>query len=91
MSKQERAERTRRALIKSAAAVFEEYGYAQARLALISTGAGVSTGALHFHFENKAAVAAPWRPRRPAPCAPPTAECGEEHAGGAPSAPPCRR
>ncbi|WP_236244281.1 ScbR family autoregulator-binding transcription factor [Streptomyces sp. CC210A] len=58
MSKQERAERTRRALIKSAAAVFEEYGYAQARLALISTGAGVSTGALHFHFENKAAVAA---------------------------------
>ncbi|WP_121748951.1 ScbR family autoregulator-binding transcription factor [Streptomyces sp. E2N166] len=58
MTKQERAERTRHALIRSAAAVFEQYGYAQARLALIAAGAGVSTGALHFHFENKAAVAA---------------------------------
>ncbi|MEV6653597.1 ScbR family autoregulator-binding transcription factor [Streptomyces sp. NPDC051219] len=58
MSKQERATRTRCALIRSAAAVFERHGYVQARLALISSGAGVSTGALHFHFENKAAVAA---------------------------------
>ncbi|MCF2436107.1 TetR/AcrR family transcriptional regulator [Streptomyces thinghirensis] len=38
--------------------MFEQYGYAQARLALIAAGAGVSTGALHFRFENKAAVAA---------------------------------
>ncbi|MCH0540229.1 TetR family transcriptional regulator [Streptomyces sp. MUM 203J] len=58
MSRQERAARTRRALIRSAAAVFEECGYAQASLALISAGAGVSAGALHFHFESKAAVAA---------------------------------
>ncbi|OCC10976.1 ScbR family autoregulator-binding transcription factor [Streptomyces sp. PTY087I2] len=57
MTKQERATRTRQALIRSAAVVFEQHGYAQARLALISSGAGVSTGALHFHFENKAAVA----------------------------------
>ncbi|WP_455360082.1 ScbR family autoregulator-binding transcription factor [Streptomyces sp. SYSU K21746] len=57
MTKQERATRTRQALIHSAAAVFEQHGYVQARLALISSGAGVSTGALHFHFENKAAVA----------------------------------
>ncbi|RST20331.1 TetR family transcriptional regulator, partial [Streptomyces sp. WAC04770] len=55
--KQVRAARTRQALIRSAAIVFEQHGYAQARLALISSGAGVSTGALHFHFENKAAVA----------------------------------
>ncbi|WP_078890623.1 ScbR family autoregulator-binding transcription factor [Streptomyces sp. NRRL B-1381] len=57
MTKQERAARTRQALIRSAAAVFEQHGYAQARLAQISSGAGVSTGALHFHFDNKAAVA----------------------------------
>ncbi|NEE26311.1 TetR family transcriptional regulator, partial [Streptomyces sp. SID7982] len=57
MTKQERATRTRQALIRSAAVVFEQHGYAQARLVLISSGAGVSTGALHFHFENKAAVA----------------------------------
>ncbi|MFG3408008.1 ScbR family autoregulator-binding transcription factor [Streptomyces sp. NPDC048142] len=57
MTKQERATRTRQALIRSAATVFEQHGYAQARLTLISSGAGVSTGALHFHFENKAAVA----------------------------------
>ncbi|MBM7052896.1 MULTISPECIES: ScbR family autoregulator-binding transcription factor [Streptomyces] len=57
MTKQERATRTRQALIRSAAVVFEQHGYAQARLVLISAGAGVSTGALHFHFENKAAVA----------------------------------
>ncbi|MEV7912052.1 ScbR family autoregulator-binding transcription factor [Streptomyces griseus] len=57
MTKQERATRTRRSLIRSAAIVFEQHGYAQARLTLISSGAGVSTGALHFHFENKAAVA----------------------------------
>ncbi|MEU2764447.1 MULTISPECIES: ScbR family autoregulator-binding transcription factor [unclassified Streptomyces] len=57
MTKQERATRTREALIRSAAVVFEQHGYAQARLVQISTGAGVSTGALHFHFENKAAVA----------------------------------
>lgn len=57
MTKQERAARTRQALIRSAAAVFEQHGYAQARLAQISFGAGVSTGALHFHFDNKAAVA----------------------------------
>ncbi|NEB39448.1 ScbR family autoregulator-binding transcription factor [Streptomyces sp. SID14515] len=57
MTKQERATRTRWSLIRSAAVVFEQHGYAQARLTLISSGAGVSTGALHFHFENKAAVA----------------------------------
>ncbi|MEW2068133.1 ScbR family autoregulator-binding transcription factor [Streptomyces sp. NPDC007346] len=56
MTKQVRAARTRQALIRSAAIVFEQHGYGQARLALISSGAGVSTGALHFHFENKAAV-----------------------------------
>ncbi|MGW6969767.1 ScbR family autoregulator-binding transcription factor [Streptomyces zaomyceticus] len=58
MTKQERAARTRDALIKSAAREFDEHGYALAKLSAISSGAGVSPGALHFHFENKAAIAA---------------------------------
>ncbi|MFI9583688.1 ScbR family autoregulator-binding transcription factor [Streptomyces sp. NPDC052236] len=57
MSKQERATRTRNALILSAAELFERHGYVKASLDEISSGAGVSRGALHFHFENKAAVA----------------------------------
>lgn len=56
--RQERALHTRRDLIRSAAVAFEQHGYVQATLADISRQAGVSTGALHFHFENKAAVAA---------------------------------
>lgn len=57
MTKQERATRTRTALIRSAAGEFDRRGYALAKLSTISSGAGVSPGALHFHFENKAAVA----------------------------------
>ncbi|CAM5610542.1 ScbR family autoregulator-binding transcription factor [Streptomyces narbonensis] len=57
MSKQERAARTRNALIHSAADLFERHGYVKASLDEISSGAGVSRGALHFHFANKAAVA----------------------------------
>lgn len=55
--KQERAVRTRQALIRSAAEAFEGHGYVQASLADISSGAGVTAGALHFHFETKAALA----------------------------------
>ncbi|MFJ8660973.1 ScbR family autoregulator-binding transcription factor [Streptomyces sp. NPDC093795] len=58
MTKQERAARTRDTLIRSAAREFDQHGYALAKLSAISSGAGVSPGALHFHFENKAAVAA---------------------------------
>ncbi|MEU7720278.1 ScbR family autoregulator-binding transcription factor [Streptomyces tibetensis] len=57
MTKQDRAVRTRLALIRSAAEQFEDRGYVRAGLARISAGAGVSSGALHFHFANKAAVA----------------------------------
>ncbi|MGW1892749.1 ScbR family autoregulator-binding transcription factor [Streptomyces sp. NPDC002004] len=57
MTKQERAARTRDALIHSAAELFEQRGYVKSRLAEISSGAGVSAGALHFHFENKEAIA----------------------------------
>ncbi|MER5836245.1 ScbR family autoregulator-binding transcription factor [Streptomyces sp. NPDC002130] len=57
MTKQDRAVRTRLALIRSAAEQFEDRGYVRAGLVQISAGAGVSSGALHFHFANKAAVA----------------------------------
>ncbi|GHI10390.1 ScbR family autoregulator-binding transcription factor [Streptomyces cellostaticus] len=57
MAMQERAVRTRRSLIHAAAAVFTEEGYVPSSLATISKRAGVSNGALHFHFENKKALA----------------------------------
>ncbi|MCQ4208875.1 ScbR family autoregulator-binding transcription factor [Streptomyces longispororuber] len=49
--------RTRKSLIDAAAAVFAEEGYVPSSLATISKRAGVSNGALHFHFENKKALA----------------------------------
>ncbi|QLE75547.1 TetR/AcrR family transcriptional regulator [Streptomyces rectiverticillatus] len=58
MTKQERAMNTRHALIRSAAQAFDQFGYTRAKLAGISAGAGVSSGALHFHFDTKAAMAA---------------------------------
>ncbi|WP_241911119.1 ScbR family autoregulator-binding transcription factor [Streptomyces sp. DH-12] len=57
MVKQERAARTRRALVRAAAEVFASEGFALASLSAISHRAGVSNGALHFHFENKKALA----------------------------------
>ncbi|WP_432088423.1 MULTISPECIES: ScbR family autoregulator-binding transcription factor [unclassified Streptomyces] len=57
MVKQERAARTRETLIRSAAEVFDREGFSAASLSVISSRAGVSNGALHFHFENKAALA----------------------------------
>ncbi|MFD5877014.1 ScbR family autoregulator-binding transcription factor [Streptomyces sp. NPDC060322] len=49
--------RTREALIKSAAEIFGREGFSAAPLTVISSTAGVSNGALHFHFPNKAALA----------------------------------
>ncbi len=57
MVKQERALRTRRALIHAGAQAFADEGFTAASLTAISRAAGVSNGALHFHFENKMALA----------------------------------
>lgn len=57
MAKQERAVRTRNTLIESAAELFDRDGYDVASLSTISARAGVSSGALHFHFTSKAALA----------------------------------
>ncbi|MEV7727340.1 ScbR family autoregulator-binding transcription factor [Streptomyces sp. NPDC087917] len=57
MVKQERAARTRDTLIRSAAEVFDREGFPLASLTAISTRAGVSSGALHFHFASKSTLA----------------------------------
>ncbi|MEU7067661.1 ScbR family autoregulator-binding transcription factor [Streptomyces sp. NPDC053429] len=57
MDKQERATRTRESLVRAAAEVFAEEGFAAASVATISRRAGVTTGGFHFHFAGKAALA----------------------------------
>ncbi|MFF3291702.1 TetR family transcriptional regulator [Streptomyces sp. NPDC003023] len=57
MTKQDRALRTRTALIRAAATEFERSGYAGASMHQITRTAGMSTGALTFHFDSKGDVA----------------------------------
>lgn len=57
MVKQQRAVRTRQALVRAAAEVFAQTGFTTAALTAISARAGVSAGALHFHFPSKHALA----------------------------------
>ena len=57
MAQQERAVRTRRAVLEAAAAVFAERGYAAATIGEILSRAGVTKGALYFHFDSKVALA----------------------------------
>lgn len=51
--KQDRAVRTRRAILEAAAVVFEERGYESAKLSDIVNIAKVTKGALYFHFDSK--------------------------------------
>jgi AcrR family transcriptional regulator len=53
MKQKERAETTRRSLLRAAAEVFAEEGFVSATISSISRKAGLSNGALHFHFENR--------------------------------------
>ncbi len=50
---QERAKRTRAAIINSAAIEFGRSGYAAASLNRILEGSGATKGALYFHFDSK--------------------------------------
>ncbi|WP_330301358.1 TetR/AcrR family transcriptional regulator [Streptomyces sp. NBC_00503] len=54
---QERAARTRRTLVSAAACEFDRSGYAGASLVRIARSAGISLGALTFHFSNKEELA----------------------------------
>ncbi|HEY0449423.1 ScbR family autoregulator-binding transcription factor [Actinophytocola sp.] len=57
MPRQDRAERTRNAILDAAAAVFDERGFSGASLSEILAKAGVTKGALYFHFSSKEELA----------------------------------
>ncbi|WP_030147229.1 MULTISPECIES: ScbR family autoregulator-binding transcription factor [unclassified Streptomyces] len=50
---QDRAVRTRETIIRGAAEVFDEYGFNGASISRIMQRAGVSQGAMYFHFKSK--------------------------------------
>ncbi|MEU1286139.1 TetR family transcriptional regulator [Kitasatospora sp. NPDC005856] len=54
---QERSERTRGRLVGAGAALFDRRGYAGATLGEIAAAAGVTKGALYFHFASKEELA----------------------------------
>ncbi|MGA5821975.1 ScbR family autoregulator-binding transcription factor [Kitasatospora sp. NPDC094028] len=51
--RQERAQRTRGRLLEAGAELFDRSGYAGATLGEIAAAAGVTKGALYFHFASK--------------------------------------
>ncbi|GAA1014696.1 TetR family transcriptional regulator [Streptomyces thermogriseus] len=57
MARQERGERTRRALLRAAAGEFARHGFAGTSLIRISRAADVTMGALTFHFAAKSDLA----------------------------------
>ena len=56
LSKDEQSERTRRALIGVARDMFTEQGYAHTATEEIVRRAGVTRGALYYHYRDKAAL-----------------------------------
>lgn len=54
---QERALRTRADILRAAAEVFAELGFSRTTLTSISERAGVTLGAVYFHFRNKEELA----------------------------------
>lgn len=57
MAQQDRAIRTRRMILEAAAAVFDDLGYDRATIAEVLERAGVTKGALYFHFASKEQLA----------------------------------
>lgn len=57
MARQARAEATREGLIRSAGFVFSTRSYAQATLKDVLRDAGMTQGALYFHFDSKRTLA----------------------------------
>ncbi|MEU9073707.1 ScbR family autoregulator-binding transcription factor [Kitasatospora sp. NPDC004745] len=55
--RQERAVRTRRLILEAAASVFDEYGYEGATIGEVVARAGVTRGAVYFHFASKRELA----------------------------------
>ncbi|NBE54457.1 ScbR family autoregulator-binding transcription factor [Streptomyces boluensis] len=57
MARQERAVRTRQAILVAAASLFDEVGYEAATISEILKRSGVTKGALYFHFSSKEELA----------------------------------
>lgn len=57
MARQERAIRTRQAILVAAAEVFDEVGYEAATISEVLKRAGLTKGALYFHFASKEELA----------------------------------
>lgn len=55
--RQERAVRTRQAILVAAASLFDEVGYEAATISAILKRSGVTKGALYFHFSSKEELA----------------------------------
>ncbi|MFG3053952.1 ScbR family autoregulator-binding transcription factor [Kitasatospora sp. NPDC048239] len=55
--RQERAVRTRRVILEAAASVFDEFGYEGATIGEVVSRAGVTRGAVYFHFASKRELA----------------------------------
>lgn len=55
--RQERAEITRQAILDGAAIAFDRFGFGGASLSDVVKHAGVTKGALYFHFQSKEALA----------------------------------
>ncbi|MEU7148764.1 ScbR family autoregulator-binding transcription factor [Streptomyces sp. NPDC045456] len=53
----ERAVATREKITRAASEVFDQYGYSGASVSKIMTRAGITPGALYFHFSGKQALA----------------------------------
>lgn len=65
MPKQERAMKTRAAILDAAAAEFDAHGYDGARLDRIVERTGATKGAVYFHFPSKIAIARALREENP--------------------------
>jgi len=57
VAQQERAIRTRKAILEAAAAIFDERGYETATISDVLERAEVTKGALYFHFASKETLA----------------------------------
>ncbi|MET9453239.1 ScbR family autoregulator-binding transcription factor [Streptomyces cinerochromogenes] len=78
--KQERAARTRAALIRAASEVFAESGFAGASVSRIAERAGLTLGAVYFHFKSKEELAREIVTSQPDLVVPPQDSQGLQHA-----------
>ncbi|MFF7360373.1 ScbR family autoregulator-binding transcription factor [Streptomyces sp. NPDC008125] len=78
--KQERAVRTREALVQAGAEVFGELGFAGASVSKIADRAGLTLGAMYFHFKSKEELAREIVLAQPERVKPPRDSEGLQHA-----------